>query len=283
MKPLPTLLVVLLAGAAGAASGLLAARCSSCATTAGEATGLQADVKAQAVPQKPQAHEAELVAKVESLERALDALHQDVADLRSGSTRTAVVEPEKAAVDPDTASFVAQHRSAILAVIEQDRAEQARKAEEERQQRAQQQSQQRAERTAQAVGLNPAQTKQLVGFYEQQRVRMDDLRNGMQNGTSDPQTMRQTFQEFRTWSETELTNLFGADLSGKIMDEGGGMGMGRGGWGGGGPGGPGGQGANATGGGGGGNGRRNRGGGGQNSSGSGGSGGTPPTGGGGGG
>lgn len=273
MKPLSVVLVALLACAAGAGGGLFAARLAQCPASTGSGEALQAEIKPQA-PVKPQTHDAELAAKVESLERALDALHQDVADLRAGSARTAVVEPEKAAVDPDTSAFVAQHRSAILAVIEQDRAEQARKAEEERQQRGLQQSQQRAERTAQAVGLNPAQTKQLVDFYETQRVRMDELRNGMQNGASDPQTMRQSFTDFRTWSENQLATLFGADLSAKIIDDGGGMGMGRGGWGG--PGGPGaGQGGNATGTGNGG--RRNRGG----TQGSNGSGGNPPAGGGG--
>jgi ribosomal protein L19E len=264
MKPLHLILVVLLAGGIGAASGWIASRCAQCTAPVAATEALQADIKPQAgLPAKAPAREAELATKVENLERALDALHQDVAELRAGSSRTAAVEPEKAPMDQDSVAFAAQHKSAIKAVIEEDRAEQARKAEEERKQRDIQQTQQRADRTAQRVGLNPAQTKQLEGFYETQRVRMDDLRTTMQNGAGDPQAMRQTFQEFRSWSETELTNLFGGDIAGKIMEEGGGFGMGRGGPGGfgGGPGGGGGQGGNAAGGGAG-QGRRGRNGGG---------------------
>ncbi len=259
MKPLPLILVVLLAAGTGLAGGWLGSRCAQCSERVSASEALQADIKPQAgLPPKPSTHEAELAAKVESLERALDALHQDVSELRAGSSRTAAVEPEKApAIDQDSVAFAAAHKTAIRAVIEEDRAEQARKAEEERKQRDIQQTQQRADRTAQRVGLNPAQTKQLEGFYEQQRVRMEDLRGTMGNlAGADPQTMRQTFQEFRAWSETELTALFGSELSGKIMEEGGGFGMGRGGqggWaggaGGGGPGGVGAQGANPTGGG----------------------------------
>jgi hypothetical protein len=258
MKPLPLILVVLLAAGTGLAGGWIGSRCAQCSAPAAAEQALQADIKPQAgLPPKTSTHEAELAAKVESLERALDALHQDVSELRAGSSRTAAVEPEKAPpIDQDSVAFATAHKTAIKAVIEEDRAEQARKAEEERKQRDIQQTQQRAERTAQRVGLNPAQTKQLEGFYEQQRVRMEDLRGTMGNlAGGDPQAMRQTFQEFRAWSETELTALFGSELAGKLMEEGGGFGMGRGGpggWAGGaGGGGQGGgaQGANPTGGG----------------------------------
>ena len=265
MKPLPLILVVLIAAGTGVAGGWLGSRCASCSSSPAANEALQADIKPQAeTPAKPSTREAELVAKVESLERALDAIHQDVSEMRAGNARTAaavVVEPEKAPIDQDSVAFAAAHRTAIKAVIEEDRAEQARKAEEERKQREVQQTQQRAERTAQRVGLNPAQAKQLEGFYEQQRQRIDEFRGTMQNGpTGDPQAMRQTFQEFRTWSENELTTMFGSEIAGKIMEEGGGFGMGRGGQAmfGGGPGGDR-QGANGAPGGGGGGGRRARG------------------------
>jgi hypothetical protein len=270
MKPLPLILVVLLAAGTGVAGGWLGSRCASCSSGATANEALQADIKPQGEAlARPTMREAELAAKVENLERALDAIHQDVSELRAGNSRTVAVtaEPEKAPIDQDSVAFAAAHKTAIKAVIEEDRAEQARKAEEERKQRDIQQTQQRADRTAQRVGLNPAQTKQLEGFYEQQRVRMEEFRGTMQTGgPGDPQAMRQTFQEFRTWSENELTTLYGAELAGKIMEEGGGFGMGRGGQGmwGGGPGGAQGA-AGQTGGGGGagggGGGRRARGGG----------------------
>jgi hypothetical protein len=247
MKSLPMILVVLLAGAVGAASGWVGSRCARC--SGAEAQALPVDIKPQAALQpKPAAREAEVAAKLETLERGLDALHQEVAELRSSSARTSAVEPEKAPIDQDALAFAAQHKSAIKAVIEEDRAEQARKAEEERKQRSIDQAQQQADRVAQKVGMNPAQTKQLESFAETQRLRMDEVRSAMQNGSVDPQAMRQTFQDFRSQSETELTKLFGAELAGKVMEEGLGMGMGRGqGAFGGGPGGPGG---NAAGGGG---------------------------------
>jgi hypothetical protein len=248
MKPLPLVLVALLAGAAGATSGWIATRCAVCApVTAGQA--LEADIRPQGAAAKSAPSYAELAAKVENLERAIDAIHQDVVQMRSGGSRTAAVEAEPVApVDQDTLTFAAAHRSAILAVIAEDRAEQARKAEEERKQRDIEQTLQRADRTAQRLGMNIAQTKQLEVFYETQRQRMDELRGTLQDGAGDPQAMRETFQEFRRWSETELTALYGSDLAGKVMAEGAGFGMGRGGQAFGGPGG-GGQGANATGGG----------------------------------
>ncbi len=221
MKPLPLVLVVLLSCMAGAAGGYLAAR----------VTQPDAGTPALAMPEpksrdeglaKPGAREAELAAKVETLERSLDALHQDFAELRAGSSRTAAIEtvqPEKAPVDADAMAFAALHKSAIKAVIEEDRAEQVRKAEEERKQRALEVSQQQAERTAKKLGMDAGQTKQLANFYEQRRTRMEDLRTQMQNGGGDPQAMRDTFQELRTWGETELTKTFGADLGAKIAEE----------------------------------------------------------------
>jgi hypothetical protein len=228
MKSLPMILVVLLAGAVGAASGWVGSRCARCSGT--ETQALPVDIKPQAaLQQKPAPREAELAAKLETLERGLDAVNQEVAELRSSSARNSAVEPEKAPIDQDALAFAAQHKSAIKAVIEEDRAEQARKAEEERRQRDLQQTQQRAERTAQRVGLNPAQAKQLEGFYETQRQRMEELRGPTQNAFADPQAMRAGFQELRSWSETELTRLYGSELADKIMAEGGGFGMGRGG------------------------------------------------------
>ncbi|MBK7643377.1 MAG: hypothetical protein IPJ19_10035 [Planctomycetes bacterium] len=222
MKPLPIFLVALLACGAGAVGGWFAFRISQSPSASSSDSALQVDLKPQtALPSKPSGSEAELSAKVESLERALDALHQDVTELRAGNSRTSAAEPEKVAEDQNAVAFATLHKSAILSVIEQDREEQARKAEEERRQRDLQQTQQRAQRTAQKVGLDAGQTKQLEGFYESQRLRMEELRTGMQNGTGDPQAMRQSFQDLRTWSDSELTNLFGSDLAAKIQEEGG--------------------------------------------------------------
>jgi ribosomal protein L19E len=228
MKPLPLVLVALLAGSVGAASGWIASRCAQCTASVATGEAVQVDIQPQAgLAPKPTTREAELAAKVESLERALDSIHQDVAELRSGNSRTPAIEPEKAPIEQDAITFAATHKSAIKAVIEEDRQDQLRKAEEERKQRAIEQSQQQAERVAQKLGMDPAQTKQLQTYAETQRLRFDELRTAMQDGTGDPQAMRQTFQDFRSQSQTELTNLFGADLAGKIMEEGLGMGMGR--------------------------------------------------------
>ena len=228
MKPLPLVLVALLAGGAGATSGWIASRCADCApVTASEA--LQADIKPQAAAAaKPAPTYAELAAKVESLEQTLDAIHQEVVQLRSGNSRTAAVETTAAPVEQDSLTFAAAHRSAILAVIAEDRAEQARKAEEERKQREIEQSVQRADRIAQRLGMNLAQTKQLEVFSETARQRLEELRGGMTDFAGDPQAMRESFQEFRRWGETELTALYGSELAGKVMAESGGFGMGRG-------------------------------------------------------
>lgn len=223
MKPLPLILVALLAGAAGAAGGFLSGRlalcCSETTAQAVPAPGIAQDE----VSVKPSSREAELIAKVQDLERSLDGLHQDLAELRSKTTRTAANDsPEAASVEdlPSANALAALNKHAIMAVIEEDRAEQARKAEEERKQREAAALQQRAERTAKRVGLDAGQTRQLAEFYDVSRVRMDEMRTALRDGGGPPdQGMREAFQEFRTWSETELTNRFGGELAAKIMEE----------------------------------------------------------------
>src|SRR4030095_15910375 len=108
----------------GAASGWVAARCSLCCAGAGSTEALPVDIKPQAAQPKPAMREAELAPKAETLERGLDAIHQDVSELRASSSRTAAVEPEAAPIDQDAMAFATAHRSAIKAVIEEDRVEQ---------------------------------------------------------------------------------------------------------------------------------------------------------------
>lgn len=233
MKPLPALLVLIASLGTGLAGGYLGSRLS--------APAPQASVElapASTSSSMTQEQESALRAELGSLQQRMEALHEQVANLRSASERVAAL-PEKLEVAPelDSANAIAAlNKNAIKAVIEEDRAEQARKREEERKQRQDEQLEKRAEQVAEKVGLNAVQTKQLAAFYTQEQARMDEFRSQMRDGDvpADREAMRQTFQDFRTWREDELGKTFGSETAAKILenDRFGGFGGGPGGQGG---------------------------------------------------
>lgn len=233
MKPLPTLLVLIASLGTGLAGGYLGSRL---ATPAPSATPELAPTTSSS--SMTQEQELALRGELGSLQQRMEALHEQVASLRSASERVAAL-PEKLEVAPelDSANAIAAlNKNAIKAVIEEDRAEQARKREEERKQRQSEQLENRAEAVAKKVGLDALQTKQLTAFYEQEQARMEEFRSQMRDGDvpADREAMRQTFQDFRTWREDELNKTFGNDTAAKILenDRFGGFGGGPGGMGG---------------------------------------------------
>jgi len=126
-----------------------------------------------------------------------------------------------APVDDNSSMFAAEHRSAIMKVIEEDRQAQKRKADEEQRARDLQASLARSERTAKQFGLAADQQKALADIYILERQKMDDIRNqfAAQGGPGgDPEAMRTSFRELRDWRLNELTLRLGADLAEKINE-----------------------------------------------------------------
>src|SRR5262249_46131398 len=124
------------------------------------------------------------VAVTPEVQRKIDALHMEIADLQDKITqlsaqRTPGVTPpvtEKVVVDDSPEVFAAVHREAILKVIADQRADEERKREEERVRREQEQLAQRVDRDAQKFNLNEGQKHMLMDFYTQERQKFDDVR-----------------------------------------------------------------------------------------------------------
>ena len=164
----------------------------------------------------------ELLARIDGLGREMDEFRAQIAALKAGAEREPAVAavPETAADDSATA-FAAVHRDAIQKVIEEDRLAQQRKREEEQRARDLQMMLARAERTAKKFGLTTEQQKSLADVYLLERTKMEDFRTQMrdQGGFGgDPEQMRASFQELRTWRLQELTTRLGPDLAQQIND-----------------------------------------------------------------
>jgi hypothetical protein len=220
MKPLPLFLILLASVSTGMAGGYLGARLGTPAPTSTSSPSDPAPTPAGDAGAAER--EATLRAELSSLQVRFDELSTRVAEMRSASERTAAA-PTKLETEPvlDSSNAIAAlNKNAIKAVIEEDRAEQAKKREDERKQRASEQLQNRADQVAEKVGLNAIQKQQLVSYYELESARMEEFRSQMRDGggPSDRESMRQTFQDFRTWRETELTKTFGAETAAKIQE-----------------------------------------------------------------
>ena len=187
-------------------------------TATADTHGGNAPASVAAQPVAP-GESAETLARIDALGREVDDLRAQVAALKAGAARepAAAVVAEKPVEEAST-SFVADHRDAILRVIEEDRQEQKRKADEEQRARELQAALARAERTAKEFGLGHDQEKSLADVYILERAKIDDLRTQMRDQTGDPAAMRQSFRELRDWRLNELTTRLGADLAQKIND-----------------------------------------------------------------
>jgi hypothetical protein len=164
-----------------------------------------------------------ILLRIDALDREVEDLHAEIAALRAGAARE--VLPATGAsgepADEGRASYVALHRDAILQVIDDDRRDQQRKREEEQRARDLQAMLARAERTAKRFGLTGDQQKALADVYLIERQKMEELRTQMrdQGGPgSDPEQVRESFQQLREWRLGELTTRLGADLAQQIND-----------------------------------------------------------------
>jgi hypothetical protein len=166
----------------------------------------------------------ELDRRLESMSVDLADLQDQLRELRTQTSRSAVVEtaaaaPTVAAVGP---APTAAQRDQILRVIADEKAAEAARREEERVRREEEQRLQRADRMAQRLGLNETQERDLVDFYAVSQVKFDEMRETMriarESGTLDGESMRTSMRDMRDWAGAELERKFGP-VTGKQIAE----------------------------------------------------------------
>jgi hypothetical protein len=216
MKFLLVLAGLLVAGAAGFAGAALFAPAQPAPTTPA--------VGPQAVNPAPVGNSPELDRRLESMAMDLADLQDQLRELRTQTSRSAVVETAAAA--PTVAAAgpapTAAQRDQILKVIEDEKAAEAARREEERLRREEKQRLQRADRMAQRFGLNEAQEGDLVDFYAASQVKFDEMRETMrlarESGTLDGESMRSSMRDMRDWAGAELERKFGPETGKQIAE-----------------------------------------------------------------
>lgn len=266
MKPLVVILGIFVAAAAGAAGGMLAAPSAAPApltTELGTAPSVAAASSAATAPVRVES--AGLAEQVHQLSSEVARLQSDLAAIREGRVREPAVSAPKVDAAESIADdeFAAMHRNAILRVIDEDRALQAKKAEDERRAKDAENALARAERNGRELGLTTTQTRSLADFYVLEADKRNEFFKDFRNGNMpnvDREQARTAFAEYRDWRTTELTTRIGADNLARLNEIDGERGPGFAGRNFGGGGGGGADGAGTPGGGGNGNRRRNNGG-----------------------
>ena len=215
MRALIAVLCLCVAAVAGAVGAVFVARPSS--TPTGDDS--QALTMSAATSASSAANPAELISRIDALAQDLSDLRVEIQNLKQGTNRAPALAVTTSAVpEPEQTGMIAQHRSDILKVIEEDRQEQARLKEEERQKQIRDAANARADRIAKQLKLGEAQQQSLADVYVLERQKSDDLRN--KNNGLDPQAARDAFRagmnEIRDWRSGELTKRLGADIAQQI-------------------------------------------------------------------
>jgi hypothetical protein len=167
--------------------------------------------------------EDETLARLDALSSQISEIRTEMAELKASASRESVPElalAEKPETVETAAAVTPIQRNAILKVIEDDRAEQKRKAEEEQAQRDLQNALARADRAAQKYGLNVDQRKGLVDVLVADAQKTNELRTQMmaQGFNGDREAMRKAFTDLDTWRMDELTKRVGPDLAQQVHD-----------------------------------------------------------------
>ncbi|MBK7877957.1 MAG: hypothetical protein IPJ77_19950 [Planctomycetes bacterium] len=266
MKPIVAILGLVVAAAAGAVGGIVASSTAAPAPVEVAAHSSAAKAETSASAASVTIDQTNFEKELRDLSDEVLRLRAELAAVREGRVRETAVEgtPTKVGEEIPAESLAILHKDAILRVIAEDRAEQQRKEDDAHKQQQLEQALQRAERVGKELNLSKGEQQKLAEVYAMEREKRDEFMSKMRQGdVPDRDQMRQSFQEYRDWRTTELTNRLGADLATKVNEYDGDR-MGFGGRMFGGPDG-GGGGASATGGNNnGGGGRRNRPGGGNN-------------------
>lgn len=235
MKPLIVLLGLFAAVAAGAVGGFVAAPAAApkesvarqAASPSNETSVAAANAGTPAVALDGHAYGDQ----IEKLEAEVARLRADLLAVKEGRVRESAIPADTratAAIAASDEEFLANHRSAILRVLADERADAAKKAEEERRQRDMEAATQRADRIAKELGMTTAQRDSLADIYFTERGKRDEFMKGLREGTipEDREQMRQTFQQYRDWRTNELNTRLGADLAARVTEAEGDRGMG---------------------------------------------------------
>lgn len=159
-------------------------------------------------------------ATLAQLNRRIDLLETELASLRSDRSRQAVntnLDVAKAAPTPDVVAEI--QREAIVQVLEEQKQAELDKREQERKERQVKQAQDMAARAAKELGLGAGDEARLADFIVVAGDKRDEMfKSVREGGTFDRDTMRQNFDDYRTWAEGELNNTFGANVGGQILE-----------------------------------------------------------------
>ena len=165
----------------------------------------------------------ELAAENAGLARQVDDLSTQVA-AQCGELeglRTDIARRETPSAAPATVAKVddlaAVQHDAVVKILQEQKDLEQKKRDDERKARDQQQIKDRASRYSKELGLGAADEARLVDFMTVSAAKRDELFAGARDGSMDRDAMRKTFDDYRTWNETELKATFGADLAEQLL------------------------------------------------------------------
>jgi hypothetical protein len=166
------------------------------------------------------------------LRSTVQGLQAEVESLRSASTRESMSPEPQAGSSQPVAIAREQVEQSVRDVLAAERQRQQQQEEQERIERERQAANRMAERVGERLSLAPADTTRLATHLIAAQDKRNLLMQQMREGGLERDDMRSSFEELRTWNQTELQRLFGADLGGQIAEQTNNLG-GRGGFGGG--------------------------------------------------
>lgn len=158
--------------------------------------------------------------ELSALQRRVDLLEGELSALRSDRTREAVaLAPERATELPTPDAVAEIQRDAIVKVLEDQRKAEAEKREAERKERQRKLADEQAARAAKELGLGAGDERRLSDFLVAAGDKRDELFRPMRDGANfDRDSMRQGFEDYRTWAEGEIKGAFGDSLGGRILE-----------------------------------------------------------------
>ena len=165
----------------------------------------------------------ELAAENAGLSRQVEELGLQVASLRGEleGLRTDIARQATPSAAPVTVAKVdelaAVQHDAVVKILQEQKDLEQKKRDEERKARDLQQIKDRAARTAKELGLGAADETRLVDFMTASAAKRDEMFAGARDGNFDRDTMRKNFEEYRTWTESELNAQFGADVAAQLL------------------------------------------------------------------
>jgi hypothetical protein len=162
------------------------------------------------------AESAVLSRQVDDLGVQVAALRGELEGLRSDIARQATPSAAPVLVAKADEIAAVQH-DAVVKILQEQKDLEQKKRDEERKARDLQQIKDRAARAAKELGLGAADETRLVDFMTTASAKRDEMFAGTRDGNFDRETMRKNFEDYRTWTETELKAQFGADLAEQLL------------------------------------------------------------------